>query len=118
MSLREPTEAAQPPRRLVRQTVVANFSVLDELRHRLDLFEVGTVWRSCFGLYALAPNICTFRSGQWIWYRSKYSVCKRFKLSFAASIMFSRSSAVLPPRSQSRRPGPAILLATISLSRV
>ena len=64
------------------------------------------------------PNAGTLRAGQWIWYRSMTSVCRRLRLSWQACTMSCGVRSGLPLRIQGMpRAGPATLVATTSWSR-
>ena len=65
----------------------------------------------------MAPNTGTWRSGQWIWYRSMTSVFRRFRLAWQEASM---SAGVMPVPSRTHgmlREGPATLVASTSFSR-
>ena len=65
----------------------------------------------------MLPKAGTCRSGQWIWYRSITSVCRRRRLASHEATM---SAAVMPLPSRTQgipRDGPATLVATVSFCR-
>ena len=81
--------------------------------------KIGAQSASLLGSKYICPNAGTLRAGQWIWYRSMTSVCRRRKLaSHAASI----SAAVRPlfsPRTHGMpRDGPATLDAKTTCARL
>jgi len=73
---------------------------------------------SLVGSKVSRPKAGTLRAGQWIWYRSITSVCRRRRLSSQAL----RISALLTPEFSPRihgmpRDGPATLVASTTLPR-
>ena len=91
---------------------------LTNLSKACSCAKMGVTGLSFVGSKYTPPNAGTWRNGQWIWYRSITSVCKRFKLASQASKKSFSVTSALPLRIQSMpRDGPAILVAMTNCLR-